>query len=160
MLLERLSPTPDRRMSLMALPSSSRNESAVGRAFVHVAEGLGAFGVVAPDAGDREARAFDERFDGSVEVAAAGDTTLERGEPVLPTRHVRVGERPCSTKWKVPPGRSTRRISSRARSTSEMVHSVQVVSTWSTLACGGSDGQQPGGEDTDEDDGERRADPW
>jgi hypothetical protein len=44
------------------------------------------------------------------------------------------GERPCSTKWNKPPERSTRRISLSARSTSGMLQSVQVVSTWSMLA--------------------------
>ena len=58
----------------------------------------------------------------------------DRLEPVLPAPTPSSGARPCSTKWRVPPGRSTRRSSASAAPTSGIVHSVQVESAESKLS--------------------------
>lgn len=106
---------------------------AASSAFVGVAQWFGTLQIVVVEVGDGEPAAGDESLDGSVEVAATGDAPLQWSKPVLPPGEGGFGARPCSTKWKLPPGRRTRPISWSARSTSGMVHSVQVLRTWSTL---------------------------
>ena len=67
-------------------------------------------------------------------MAAAGERTPERCQPVLPARHGGVRRAAVLAEEEPSPGLSTRRISRNAAPTSGMVHSVNVQTIVSKLA--------------------------
>ena len=75
-----------------------------GDADRQIAEWPGAVQVVVVEEGEVEAGADDEGVDGAVEVAAAADLALERGETVLPAGDLRAGGEPVLDEVQGPAG--------------------------------------------------------
>ncbi len=96
-----------------------------------------AFHVVPVEPADREAALFEDGGDVTAEMASAGSRRCSGLRRLCHRGTWGSGERPCSTKCNVPPGRRTRSISPIAVTRSSTLHSVHVDKAASTSQFSG-----------------------